>query len=102
MYWKTWLAAAEKDPTAAATVQRFSTRPAEELFDLTSDPNELHNLAADPKHADRRAKMSGDLDVWMQQQGDTQTVFGTPLLQGEPVTLINKEEVKKAKAKATR
>jgi arylsulfatase A-like enzyme len=101
-YWQTWLSAAENNPSAAATVKRFTTRPAEELYDLAADPNELHNLAADPKHADRRAKMSGDLDVWMQQQGDTQTVFGTPLLQGEPVTLINKEEVKKAKTKATK
>jgi arylsulfatase A-like enzyme len=101
-YWQTWLSAAENNPAAAATVKRFTNRPAEELYDLAADPNELHNLAADPKHADRRAKMSGDLDGWMQQQGDTQTVFGTPLLQGEPVTLINKEDVKKAKAKATK
>jgi N-sulfoglucosamine sulfohydrolase len=101
-YWHTWLSAAESNPTAAATVKRFTTRPAEELYDLSADPNELHNLAADPKQADRRAKMSADLDVWMQQQGDTQTVFGTPLLQGEPVTLINKEEVKKAKSKAAK
>jgi N-sulfoglucosamine sulfohydrolase len=101
-YWHTWLSAAESNPTAAATVKRFTTRPAEELYDLSADPNELHNLAAAPKHADRRAKMSADLDGWMQQQGDTQTVFGTPLLQGEPVTLINKEEVKKAKSKAAK
>ncbi len=99
VYWKTWLAAAEKDPAAAATVQRFTTRPAEELYDLVNDPNELHNLAADPKQSERVATMRGDLDAWMQQQGDTQTVFGKPLLQGEPVTLIDKDAAKKTKAK---
>jgi arylsulfatase A-like enzyme len=99
VYWKSWLAAAANDPTAAARVKRYTTRPAEELYGLTNDPYELHNLAADPKHAGRLARMSGDLDAWMKQQGDTQTVFGKPLLQGEPVTLIDKDAVKKARKK---
>lgn len=99
VYWKTWLTAAEKDPAAAATVQRFTTRPAEELYDLTTDPNELRNLATDPKQAERLAKMRSDLDAWMKQQGDTQPVFGKPLFQGEPVTLIDREAAKKAKKK---
>ncbi len=97
VYWKTWLAAAEKDPAAAATVQRFTTRPAEELYDLAADPNELHNVAADPKNAERLAAMRADLDAWMKQQGDTQAVLGKPLLQGEPVTLIDKPEKKASK-----
>jgi len=97
VYWKTWLAAAEKDPAAAATVQRFTKRPAEELYDLANDPNELHNLAADPKNAERLDKMSGDVDAWMKQQGDTQTVFGKPLLEGEPFTLIDKPGKRAAK-----
>jgi hypothetical protein len=33
----------------------------------------------------------------MKQQGDTQTVFGKPLLQGEPVTLIGKQAKKASK-----
>ena len=98
-YWKTWLAAAENDPKAAATVKRYTTRPAEELYDLANDPNELHNLVADPKHAERLTTMRNDLDTWMKQQGDTQTVFGKPLLCGEAVTLIDKDAAKKAKAK---
>ena len=88
VYWKTWLAAAEHDPAAAATVKRYIEHPAEELYDLTTDPHELRNLAADPKHTARLAGLRADLDAWMKQQGDTQTVFGQPLLRGEPVTLI--------------
>ena len=95
VYWKTWLAAAERDPAAAATVRRYTTRPAEELYDLAADPHELRNLAADPKQSSRLATMRADLDAWMKQQGDTQTVFGKPLLQGEPVTLIAPGNTKK-------
>lgn len=62
---------------------------------LTSDPDELHNLAADPRQATRLASLRADLDAWMQQQGDTQTVFGKPLLEGEPVTLIAPGNAKK-------
>jgi arylsulfatase A-like enzyme len=98
-YWKTWLTAAENDPAAAATVKRYTIRPAEELYDLANDPNELKNLAADPKQAERLTAMRSDLDAWMKQQGDTQPIFGKPLLQGEPVTLIDKEAAKRAKKK---
>lgn len=87
-YWKTWLDAAEKDPKAAAIVKRSIERPAEELYDLAADPNEQRNVAADSHHAARLASMRADLDAWMKQQGDTQTVFGKPLLHGEPATLI--------------
>jgi N-sulfoglucosamine sulfohydrolase len=88
VYWKTWLAAAERDPAAAATVKRYIEHPAEELYDLAADPHELRNLAADPAQATRLATMRADLDAWMKEQGDQQTVFGKPLLLGEPVTLI--------------
>ena len=98
VYWKTWLAAAETDPNAAAIVKRYSARPAEELYDLATDPHEQHNLAADPKQAARLASLRADLDAWMKQQGDTQTVFGQPLRQGEPATLIAPGNAKKKTA----
>ena len=48
-YWGSWEAAAETDPEAAAIVKRYHQRPAEELYDLSSDPYEQKNLAADPR-----------------------------------------------------
>lgn len=96
-YWKTWLAAAESDPTAAATVKRLAVRPAEELYDLKADPFELHNLAGVSAQAARLAEMRADLDAWMKQQDDKQTVFGKPLMIGEPVTLITPGEGKRKK-----
>ena len=99
VYWKTWLAAAERDPAAAATVKRYIQHPAEELYDIAADPFELRNLAAAPPQALRLAAMRADLDAWMKQQGDTQTVFGKPLLLGEPVTFITPGGGKKKAAK---
>ncbi|HJN89118.1 MAG TPA: sulfatase-like hydrolase/transferase [Verrucomicrobiota bacterium] len=41
----------------ATQQQFFERRPAEQLFDLTTDPHEVNNLAVDPKHAARLAKL---------------------------------------------
>ena len=87
-YWRSWQEKAKTDPAAAAIVQRFIIRPAEELYDLIADPYEQHNLAADPKQVGRLASMRVELTAWMKQQGDQETVFGQPLLIGEPVTPI--------------
>jgi uncharacterized sulfatase len=87
-YWESWLEEAKTNLDAATKVKRFMERPSEELYDLKSDPFEMHNLANDPKHAKRLASMREDLRAWMKQQGDTQTVFGKPLLIGQPVTLL--------------
>ena len=44
-------------------VAAFLHRPKEELYDLTSDPNELHNLAADPAHKATLEELRGKLDA---------------------------------------
>lgn len=87
-YWNSWLTAAASDPVAAAKVKHHIERPAEELYDLGSDPFEQRNLAADLAHAERLASMRAELEVWMQAQGDQKTVFGEPLRIGEPVMLL--------------
>ena len=69
-YWKAWIRDAKTDPKAARLVKRYRRRPAEELYDLEKDPHELHNLAGDPKHAERIRQMRGKLTAWMKQQGD--------------------------------
>lgn len=81
-YWDSWAAKAKTDPAAAAIVRRYHTRPAEELYDLTTDPWELKNLAADPAHAARLKALRADLDAWMKEQGDeglaTERLFPDP------------------------
>jgi arylsulfatase A-like enzyme len=46
-------------------------QPVEELFDLTADPWEIHNLAHDPAHADRRVAMRARLKAKMSEVKDT-------------------------------
>lgn len=52
------------------TVGRYIQRPEFELFDLQSDPHETTNLADDPQHADRLAKMQTELKRFQKQTGD--------------------------------
>jgi len=83
-FFATWETAAKTDPQAAAILQRYHSRPAEELYDLASDPHEQRNLAADARHAARLATLRTDLDAWLQAQGDTQKVFAEPRLLSDP------------------
>lgn len=45
-------------------------RPAEELFDLRADPDEVHNLANDPAFAATKAGLSSALSAWRTQIND--------------------------------
>jgi uncharacterized sulfatase len=69
-YWESWVTKAENDAVAAAIVERYQRRPAEELFDLEADPFEQHNLATDAAHAETLRGLRRDLDAWMAEQGD--------------------------------
>jgi len=46
------------------------TKPVEELYDTTSDPYEVHNLAGDPKYNDVLQRMRNVLLRWMKDTGD--------------------------------
>ena len=60
-YWKSWEKAGRRSATAAI-VRRYHERPKEELYDLAADPFEQHDLAADPKYAE---KLKGFSNSWM-------------------------------------
>ncbi len=86
-YWPTWDAAAKTDARATAVVQRYHERPAEELYDILADPNELKNLADAPEHADTKRKLRAELEAWMNAQGDQRKVFNKPRLLTDPKTV---------------
>lgn len=54
----------------------FAKRPAEELYDVAKDPDDLHNLAADPAYAAARQKMADQLDRWMKETADPMLAGG--------------------------
>ncbi len=77
-YWASWTNAAPTNSHAAMLVKRYHTRPAEELYDLRSDPSETNNLTSVPEHAARVQSMRGELERWMRAQGDNRRVYGQP------------------------
>ncbi|NQZ56615.1 MAG: sulfatase [Lentisphaeraceae bacterium] len=54
------------------TAARFFAdyRPAEELYDLNSDPHEINNLAHDPAYAHQLTSLRGTLDKWIKDTDD--------------------------------
>ena len=55
--------------------QSFGKRPAEELYDLTRDPDCVVNLAEDPTYADRKAALKQQMLAELKEQGDPR-MFG--------------------------
>jgi arylsulfatase A-like enzyme len=57
-------------PPGATWFARTS-RPAEELYDVHADPDQLHDLASDPGHHDDVARLRDRLRSWMRTTRDT-------------------------------
>ena len=45
-------------------------RPAEELYDLQADPEELNNLAENPPHVQTLIRLRNELDAWIKRTHD--------------------------------
>ncbi|MDC0504405.1 sulfatase [Verrucomicrobiales bacterium] len=70
-FWLSWTARAEAgDAHAKAMTAKYQHRPAEELYDVHTDPHCLTNLIAKPELTGMKADLSTKLDLWMKQQGD--------------------------------
>ncbi|MBI1353050.1 MAG: sulfatase-like hydrolase/transferase [Acidobacteria bacterium] len=83
-FWYSWEDAAKQDPAAARIIRAYHERPAEELFDLSSDPYEMHNLADDPALAALKGELRAKLDEWMALQNDQRKYFAEPRLLANP------------------
>ena len=67
---------------AGATWFARTTRPAEELYDVIRDPDELRDLAADPAHRGDLDRLRDAVRRWMQDTFDT-GVLPEPILRAE-------------------
>lgn len=54
----------------------MSKRPAEELFDIKNDPDQLHNLAGDPRYAEIKADLVKKMDDYLVKTKDLRAVGG--------------------------
>jgi len=66
----------ELTPAAAAFAE--PVKPLEELYDLSTDPHEIRNLAADPAQRDTLHDLRARLDVWVREY-DRGTAYEDPL-----------------------
>jgi arylsulfatase A-like enzyme len=62
----------------------FAKRPAEELYDLRSDPDQLRNVAADPAYAEIKEELQTRLMAELRATGDPRVVGGAERLEAYP------------------
>ena len=54
----------------------FAKRPAEELYDLSKDPEQLKNVASDPAYADQKRRLATELEAELVARRDPRTLGG--------------------------
>jgi N-sulfoglucosamine sulfohydrolase len=64
----------------------FAKRPAEELYDLAKDPDQMNNVAADPAYATARATAAARLDEVLTKAGDPRVAPPPILFENAPYT----------------
>ncbi len=62
--------------------ERFmvEARPMEELYDLQSDPHEIHNLAVSYEYAEILKKLRRNLEEWIEETGDQGEIMEDPAI----------------------
>jgi arylsulfatase A-like enzyme len=77
-YWDSWDETAKTDPRAAAIIQKYYVRPAEEFYDILSDPNEQNNLIDSKDYQKQINRMRNLMTDWMKKQRDSGKISETP------------------------
>lgn len=68
---KVWLMNNRTDPRAKASIElTLDKRPGEELYDLSDDPEQMHNVAADPDYATVRQRFEAQLMAILKESND--------------------------------
>jgi N-sulfoglucosamine sulfohydrolase len=69
-YWNNWVEKAKTSAETKKLVDRITTRPALEFYDIQKDPYELNNLAAQKGYEKLVKQYEVKLKEWMNAQGD--------------------------------
>ena len=69
-YWATWVGADPRQTDVYKLVRRYMRRPSEQLYHTPGDPYEMTDLAENSKYAEVLARLSAEVDSWMEAQGD--------------------------------
>ena len=72
---------AEGKLTGPAALWMRTHRPAEELYDTTTDPHQIHDLSADPAHRATLARMRTAVTDWMSRIGDQGLINEAEMIQ---------------------
>jgi arylsulfatase A-like enzyme len=92
---KAWLIANRNDPKAKFFYDySFAKRPAEELYDLASDPDQIKNVASDAKFAATREELSKRLESTLKKVGDPRVIEKECKFDRSPFTDPEKEKKK--------
>lgn len=76
---KTYMMQHKDDPNVAPLFQlAFGKRPAEELYDVSKDPAQIHNLAADPVFARVKGKLQKQLERYQRRTKDPRVEGKSP------------------------
>ncbi|NRB76780.1 MAG: sulfatase, partial [Verrucomicrobiales bacterium] len=92
---KAWLMGNDADPVAKRSVTlTLGKRPAEELYDLHNDPDQLTNLVDNPEYADQLAELRAEVNQIMGESHDprlTDALDAAPWVAPELVAPGNRE-----------
>ncbi|MFZ9822951.1 MAG: sulfatase [Gemmataceae bacterium] len=99
---KAWLVTNRNDPKWSWHYEfAFGKRPAEELYDLRKDPDQVNNVALDPNYTTQKAKLSADLMKKLTDARDPRIVAKPIPFENPPFTDIDVERQNKGKKKAS-
>lgn len=97
---KAWLVEHRNDPKWKPYYENaFGKRPAEELYDLRKDPDQVKNVAAVPAYAAEKTKLAGRLMKILTDAGDPRIASDRPSFDQPPFTDVPPEPVKKGAPK---
>lgn len=72
----------------------FGRRPAEELYDLRQDPDQLRNVAGQPAYADEQRRLAADLLQRLRETGDPRALGQPAPWDGYPYHAAYRERMK--------